>query len=99
MSGGSFDYLHSKEIRVIMGEVRDLTRMRDLLMGVDKGFTAAGLTAADFTRVLEGIDALAILINELRPMMQAVEWWQSADWNEDDVREACVEHQWKRARD
>lgn len=87
MSGGSYDYLYTKDI----GEALDsqsLQRMADRLAGLGYANDAATETASllELKREAEGRMA------RLKYLWEAVEWWDSCDWGEDEFREALEEY-------
>lgn len=76
MSGGSFDYLYSKEAL----DMDELGRMAGELEALErKGVPGAALAAAQTRALVLKYD------HPLRKVWKAVEWWRSCDWGEGDV--------------
>ena len=85
MSGGSFDYLYSKDLIDGRGLVE---RMRDELHR--RGYHDAALRTAD---VLAVFDRVEVLQEELRDLWQEVEWCCSCDTTAEDV--AVAVEKWR----
>lgn len=92
MSGGSYDYLFTKEPDDLFAYSGELERMAERLSGLDYAADAAA----------DAYDLLAILRTQtvrveaaqrrLAGVFQAIEWWDSGDSGEDHVREALAEY-------
>jgi hypothetical protein len=90
MSGGSYNYLcYTVEQDFLRyGVISELKRMADRLTGLGYAPEAAERTKR-LVQTLEFCLAEACQAkNELEDVWKAVEWWDSADWGEDDVKEA-----------
>lgn len=102
MSGGSYNYLHSRDAGDLMGDgsaICDLQDMADRLAGLgwaaDAAKDAFDLIAIVRTQKTRVDAALA----RLEPVFHAVEWWDSCDWSEDRVRDALSMYRGEDASD
>lgn len=94
MSGGSFNYLHHKSLG--LGEPtgdEDLARMLAQLEELFPNSKATKHTRNVIELTKDGND----LVQQLGAVWQAVEWWRSGDWGQDQVFEE-VERYEKTAR-
>lgn len=91
MSGGSFDYMHSKSAQEILDSP-------DLLHPMAEELEAHGLPrgAAEIKGLILDMDGLRLRINHLRPLLKAIEWKASGDWGEAQLVDAYA--QWVKAR-
>lgn len=80
MSGGSFNYLYTTDM---LAHEHDLRDMRDALAD------AGAKDAADAT---DAILKAAEVPDPLRDLWHAMEWWRSADYAENQFREALDEY-------
>lgn len=93
MSGGSWNYLYSKEIDDFMqySNIETLEEMADYLN--QNGYEDV---AKDTRRLVEYIKSAKIrvetLFEMLSPVFKAVEWYCSADWGKDKVDKAIEEY-------
>lgn len=87
MSGGSYAYLFTKDAGELHpeGAVAD---MADRLAGL----AYAAKAAADTKRIIQKFEEIQELVDGLRDVWYAVEWWDSADGSEDKVRKAVSEY-------
>lgn len=88
MSGGSYDYLCVKEADDLFADASQLQRMADRLAGLGWAEDVAKDTydlLAIITTQRTRVDAA---MRRLRDVFHAVEWWDSMDWSEDQVRQA-----------
>lgn len=85
MSGGSYNYLfcHTDRLTEHRG---DLHEMAERLNGLDWATEAAAATR----HVISLLDQAAAAAEKLGGVWRAVEWWDSRDWSEDQVREAVA---------
>lgn len=87
MSGGSYNYL--------CFNTDDLTSRRADLDAMAERLTALGWApeAAQATRqVIDMIEQTHAAAELLSDVWRAVEWWDSSDWAEDQVREEIAKH-------
>ena len=93
VSGGSWNYLYSKEIDDLMqySNIETLEEMADYLN--QNGYEDV---AKDTRRLVEYIKSAKIrvetLFEMLSPVFKAVEWYCSADWGKDRVDKAIEEY-------
>lgn len=87
MSGGSYNYLflHSRGLDCQRG---DLEEMGKRLAGLDFAQDAAEATR----RVLALLDQAEAASQKLAEVWRAVEWWDSGDSGQDQVRESVIEY-------
>lgn len=93
MSGGSYDYLYAKvEDGLFTGDYTDglyhLERMAERLEGLD-WCSEIGRDVRALIKRAQQIDAE---LTRFRDVFHAVEWWDSGDWTESDVREAVAKY-------
>ncbi|MEV4033408.1 hypothetical protein [Streptomyces umbrinus] len=91
MSGGSYNYLHTHAggLEAQRGEIEE---MRDRLDGLaSDGLPGAAEAASQTRAILQHFDQAEELAQGLSGVWRAVEWWDSCDGGEDDVREALTE--------
>lgn len=88
MSGGSYNYL-CYQTDDLTRHRSDLQQMAERLGGLDWATGAAAATR-NVIRLLDQAEAAA---EKLGDVWKAVEWWDSADWGEDQVREAVAAYQ------
>lgn len=96
MSGGSYDYLcFASDLDELLAKRHALKEMVDRLAGLDEREFPGASAAADQSRALlvrlqmwsSHVDTMTRM---LQPTWKAVEWWDSCDSGEDDVREALA---------
>lgn len=95
MSGGSYNYLycHTGGLETQRG---DIEAMRDRLASLEADRVPGAARAARLTRyVLIHLDLAEAKAQELADVWHAIEWWDSSDYGEDDVRKALAESQEK----
>lgn len=86
MSGGSFDYLYCK-FRDMQSHTDNLGKMADRLavLGYKDAAREAHRLLADVRKYEARMDAYE---DELAGIFQAVEWYDSCDWDPEQVEEA-----------
>lgn len=87
MSGGSYDYLYSKDAEDLVYRVPDLIRMRDRLIELDMKTGAEKVQKLILTVEKYRIEADARM-DEMYGLMRAVEWMDSGDSGLDSVQQA-----------
>lgn len=92
MSGGSYDYLYAKPIADLMSYDREVESMVDRLASLGYAKDAAQETMAFLLELRRAQIRLETMQQRLAPVWKAVEWWDSADTGEDDVKDALVEY-------
>lgn len=90
MSGGSYNYLAIKANNQDLCLVPDdLQRMADRLAGLPYATKAA----TDTAKVIEHLKAAQSHAEKVADVWYAVEWWDSGDWGEDQVKEALAKYE------
>lgn len=93
MSGGSYNYLCDVDgLAELIGKKHDLAEMADRLKDLGYAGNAAMATAHLALMLTHWETIVGAHIKDLREVWHAVEWWDSADWDEDQVRDAIVEY-------
>jgi hypothetical protein len=92
MSGGSYNYLHNKELDDLVNISEELERMANRLAGLGYAEDAA----SESTELLLIIRQFRVrgraILNRLGPVWKAVEWWDSYDWGEEDLKAALAKY-------
>lgn len=89
MSGGSFNYLYCKETEDMFSDtaISDLSGMEDILLKTN--YTDI---AKDIRRLIEYIKSarnrVEVLQENLKPVLKAVEWYESCDIGADSLAKA-----------
>lgn len=87
MSGGSYDYLYCKDTEELLDKANDIDDMAATL--IKMGHLDV---AKDMTRLAEYIRSAYIRIDtlsqQLKPIMKAVEWYESNDIGADGLQKA-----------
>jgi len=91
MSGGSYNYLFSKTGENIDEARQDMSEMLDRL--VELGYLEAAKETQDAISILD-LFKLKIQekIDRLSKVWKAVEWYDSNDWEEDEIEKAIEEY-------
>lgn len=92
MSGGSYNYLCGKSSEDIIEAEGDLQRMSDRLAGLGYAPDAAKETEELILIIRQFRNRVDARIYRLGKVWQAVEWWDSADWGEDSLKEALAKY-------
>lgn len=92
MSGGSYEYLQSMELDDFIRTEEQLLRMRDRLSGLGYAEDAALETERLIQMLRQAKVRLSVKIERLGPVWKAVEWWDSGDSGEDQVKSALKEY-------
>lgn len=87
MSGGSYNYLFC-HVRGLEEQRSDLEAMATRLAGLPYAQSAAEATR----HVIALLDQAEAAAQALAEVWRAVEWWDSADYGEDQVREVVEEY-------
>jgi hypothetical protein len=91
VSGGSYDYLFSWPVERVFSDRTQLRRMAERLeaLGPDYDLFAI-LTRAILHTIDEDLRETDAFLRAMEPLYKAIEWWDSNDWTEDEVREALA---------
>lgn len=95
MSGGSYDYLCYKDALQLLDYEGPLSAMANRLTGLGYAQEAAQETSELLSIVQRTLKDIQIRAGHLRNVWQAVEWWDSGDWDEDGVKQALAEYRKK----
>jgi len=88
MSGGSFDYLCFSDVDQLLEKRRSLQEMSDFLSKLGYAKDAA-LETEEIILMLNQIEVrIGARVRRLSDVWKAVEWWQSGDSGEDDLKKA-----------
>jgi len=91
MSGGSYNYLcHAFDLDDLLSSRGSLREMADRLAGLGYAEDAAKETEELLILLNQWSVRAEVRRNRLAKVWKAVEWWDSCDSGEDDVREALA---------
>lgn len=91
MSGGSYEYLcHTWDLDDLLAKRGELERMSARLSGLGWAEDAARETEELLVMLRQWQIRAETRITRLRDVWKAIEWWDSCDWSEDQVREALA---------
>lgn len=93
MSGGSYNYLcHAGDLDGLWAKRGSLDEMAERLAGLGYARDAA-LETEELVTLLRQWDVRATArISRLAGVWKAIEWWDSCDYGEDDVRETLAQY-------
>ena len=94
MSGGSYGYLHQapSDAGSLAAQVHDLERMRDRLDELAAQEVPGAAYGAYMTRVsLAHLRRAVHTARRITEIWHAVEWRDSGDWSEEQMREALAQ--------
>jgi|SRR6187402_151479 len=93
MSGGSYNYLHGADADdLLSGKSADLARMAERLAGLDYAEDAARETEELILIVRQFRIRAEARMERLAGVWHAVEWWDSCDYSEDQVKQALAKY-------
>lgn len=93
MSGGSYDYLYQVgDLDELLAKQLSLREMADRLAGLGYAPDAAAETEELLLLLRQWQVRADVRVKRLSDVWHAVEWWDSADSNEDGVRKALGEY-------
>ena len=94
MSGGSWNYMYSKEVDDILNMGSDLEEMKNRL---EK--EGALLVENDIKSLLSVIDVIQShkddadeILSRIRMVMKSLEWWDSSDWGKEQFDREVLNH-------
>lgn len=99
MSGGSYNYLylHTGGLEAQRG---DIEAMRDRLQGLaEQGVPRADLAVEQTRAILAHFDLAEEKARALSDVWHAVEWRDSCDYGDDQVREALAKYRGEQTRE
>ncbi len=92
MSGGSYDYLCHKDAAEMLAMEEQLQRMADRLAGLGYASDAAKETQGLLLEIRQAKNRIETRADRLNGIWRAIEWWDSHDSSEDDVKQALEEY-------
>lgn len=93
MSGGSYDYLYSKDLHdLLRSGMTELDSMIDRLSGLGYARDAAREAAELRLIIRQAETRVEAAMERLSGVFRAVEWWDSMDSREDGVVEALAKY-------
>lgn len=94
MSGGSYNYLAFKSGADLLGGSSDydLESMADRLAGLGYAADAAKETISLLLTIRAARNRIEASVERLTHVWKAVEWWDSADTGEDDLKAALEQY-------
>lgn len=92
MSGGRYDYLFTKDPEQLFEYIETVERMADRLAGLGYAQDAARETQELLLLLRQAIVRIEVRKQRLAGVWHAVEWWDSMDSGEGDVKEALAEY-------
>ena len=84
MSGGSYNYLCTKDSAEIFDNLENLKSMHERLSNIPGAEYATKKTKL----LIDMVDVADEIINELEGVWQAVEWVDSCDWGHSEINNA-----------
>jgi len=92
MSGGSYDYLSSKDVADLLQAQETIQNMADRLAGLGYAQDAAKETQELLLTLRQFDNRISAMQNRLSNVWHAVEWWDSCDSGEDGVKNALEKY-------
>jgi hypothetical protein len=93
VSGGSYNYLcHVWDLPGLLDREGDLEAMADRLAGLGYAEDAARETQELLVQLRQWKVRADVRVQRLAPVWQAVEWRDSGDWGEEQIREELAEY-------
>ncbi|MFD3815026.1 hypothetical protein ACFWRZ_08160 [Streptomyces rubiginosohelvolus] len=93
MSGGSYNYLcYVSDLEDINGKRHTLREMADRLAGLGYAQDAAAETEELLVMLQQWEIRAQVRSKRLADIWKAIEWWDSSDSGEDDVKDALAKY-------
>lgn len=92
MSGGSYNYLCYAESDTLLHNTETIKEMSDRLAGLGYASDAAAETEDLLLLIRQALNRIEARRKRLEGVWKAIEWWDSADWGEDQVKKALEEY-------
>lgn len=99
MSGGSYSYLYCKSFDQLVDDDCELEEMANRLAGLGYAEDAARETKDMLLLIRRTKKEFEDKMLRLADVWQAIEWWDSGDWGEDQAKEALAKYRAERAQD
>ena len=90
MSGGSYDYIYSKDLSELLSMQNAIESMRDRLAGLCYAEDAAKETQELLLSLRQWDVQFKVYMERLSPVWKAIEWWDSMDSDEKDFKKALA---------
>lgn len=93
MSGGSYNYLcYASDLEDLVGKQQDLQEMVDRLAGLGYAQDAAS-ESLELLLMLRQLQVhIEARMRRLKDVWKAIEWWDSSDYGEDQVKAALAKY-------
>lgn len=99
MSGGSYNYLCDVwDLDKLLQQEYSLEQMAARLAGLGWARDAARETEELLVMLRQWQVSAHVRVERLREVWKAVEWWDSCDWSEEQVREALAKYRGEEAQ-
>ena len=92
MSGGSYDYLYSKDVEDLLHSQETVQNMADRLAGLGYASDAAKETEMILLTLRQFENRISAMKERLSEVWHSVEWWDSCDSGEDSVKNALEKY-------
>ena len=92
MSGGSYDYLSSKDVQDLLQAQKTIQNMADRLAGLGYASDAAKETQELLLTLRQFENRISAMQKRLSDIWHAVEWWDSCDSSESGVKNALEKY-------
>ena len=92
MSGGSYDYLYSKDVEDLLHTQETIQNMADRLAGLGYASDAAKETQELLLTLRQFENRISAMKERLSDVWHSVEWWDSCDSGEDGVKNALEKY-------
>lgn len=92
MSGGSYDYLSSKDVEDLLHSQETIQNMADRLAGLGYASDAAKETEMILLTLRQFENRIAAMKERLSGVWHSVEWWDSNDSGEESVKNALEKY-------
>ncbi len=95
MSGGSYNYLgtiSNDDLAELLTKEGEIRAMADRLAGLGYAQDAARETEELLVMLRQWKTRAEVRVRRLAGVWHAVEWWDSCDWSEDQVRRSLAEY-------
>ena len=99
MSGGSYNYLCYKDATQLLSAESDsdIQGMSDRLAGLGYASDAAMETEQLLLTIRQSRNRIDAIVKRLSPVWRAIEWWDSGDSGEDNVKDSLENYRGNQA--
>ena len=92
MSGGSFNYLYSKDVLDLIADIENIKRMGEALEKLGYANDVAAQTYILYDCFKHFIVRAEQKTGHLSSVWKAMEWWKSCDISESDFKDVLVKY-------